>query len=166
MYFITITVKDWKCHFGRIENDEMILNDFGKVVYDEWLKTPELRADMNLQLGEFVVMPNHFHGIIIINANSFNGISMPIDKREYKNSFGPQSKNLGSVIRGFKSAITSYANDHQIKFKWKERYHDWVIRSFDQYLRFSEYIINNPRNWGKKKLKRFFESVSGDSSKT
>jgi putative transposase len=63
-YFITICTKDRRHFFGEIVNGKMVLNDIGKIVESEWLNTLNLRPDMNLKLGAFVVMPNHFHGII------------------------------------------------------------------------------------------------------
>ena len=65
-YFITICTKYREHYFGEIADDEMHLNEIGKFTEQEWIKTPELRPDMNLELGEFVVMPNHFHGIVNI----------------------------------------------------------------------------------------------------
>ena len=61
-YFITISTKDRLHYFGNIQNETMILNEIGNIVMIEWMKTIEVRQDMNLELGEFVVMPNHFHG--------------------------------------------------------------------------------------------------------
>src|SRR6266567_2586345 len=84
MYFITICTANRESFFGDIvetqciasPNDvpeyEMQLNDLGKKVELEWLKTKELRLDMNLELDEYVVMPNHFHGIIFIDDNQYN----------------------------------------------------------------------------------------------
>ena len=70
IYFITFCCYNRKHLFGRIENGKMILNEFGKIAFDEWMKTPLLRP--NIELGEFVVMPNHIHGIVIIE-NSIQG---------------------------------------------------------------------------------------------
>jgi REP element-mobilizing transposase RayT len=67
LYFITICCQDKICRFGNIENGEMILNEWGRIAYDEWLKTPNIRP--NIQLDEFIVMPNHIHGIIVITNN-------------------------------------------------------------------------------------------------
>ena len=64
-YFITICVKNRECIFGEIINGEMYLNDYGKIVSEEWLKTEKVRK--NIIIDEFVIMPNHFHGIIIID---------------------------------------------------------------------------------------------------
>ncbi|MEO9022013.1 MAG: hypothetical protein ABI237_15190 [Ginsengibacter sp.] len=72
LYFITICIKNRQHYFGEIFNNEMVLNDLGFFVQSEWIKSPDIRTDMNLELGEFVVMPNHFHGIMIIGENEFN----------------------------------------------------------------------------------------------
>ena len=63
-YFITIVTRNREHFFGEIVNDKMVLNAVGEIARGEWYKTPELRPDMNLTLVEFVVMPNHIHGII------------------------------------------------------------------------------------------------------
>jgi putative transposase len=82
LYFITICTQNREHFFGEIEpfsatnheNGKMILSEIGKIVQSEWLKTPSIRPDMNLELFEFVVMPNHFHAVIGIGANSFNNL--------------------------------------------------------------------------------------------
>jgi putative transposase len=76
MYFITICAHNRESLFGRIvegqDSAEMRLNTYGEVVRDEWLKTPSLRP--NVVLGEWVIMPNHIHGIIIITHISAGGV--------------------------------------------------------------------------------------------
>jgi len=64
LYFITFRVQNGRLLFGTIENGEMILNDAGKMIQTEWEKLP--RRFNNMELHEFVVMPNHFHGIVQI----------------------------------------------------------------------------------------------------
>ncbi|MBI5429241.1 MAG: hypothetical protein HY938_02155 [Nitrosomonadales bacterium] len=66
-YFVTMCTQGRKCLFGGIESDAMVLNEFGCAVRDEWLRTAEIRTE--IQMGEFVVMPNHFHGIVVIGAD-------------------------------------------------------------------------------------------------
>jgi hypothetical protein len=63
-YFITICTTQKECLFGTVINGEMVLNDIGKIVEKEWLKSAEIRSE--IEIGEFVVMPNHMHGIVII----------------------------------------------------------------------------------------------------
>jgi len=61
MYFITICTHNRECFFGKIINKEMHLTGIGEITEQQWVKTPEMRPDMNLELDVFVVMPNHFH---------------------------------------------------------------------------------------------------------
>ena len=72
LYFVTICTQNREQYFGRVIGDKLKLSSIGDVALDEWFKTPGLRPDMNLELGEFVVMPNHIHGIIIIGKNQYN----------------------------------------------------------------------------------------------
>ncbi|MBK8702046.1 MAG: hypothetical protein IPN29_21735 [Saprospiraceae bacterium] len=157
LYFITICTKDKCPYFGEIENGEMQLSKLGKIAKIEWLKTVELRRDMNLHLGEFVVMPDHFHAIVMIGENNFNMNARNAKlcvSGESQNQYGPQKKNLPSVIRGFKSAVTTYARNNKFPFDWQPRYHDRIIRSSNDYHRISLYIKNNPANWWNNKLNR------------
>jgi len=147
----------------------MILNEIGLIVQDEWLKTPGLRPDMNIMLDKFGVMPDHFHGIIFIGDNEYNhngkdpikvfsilpGLPIifgdqadnVVGTGQRENDFGPQAKNLASIIRGFKSAVTTRARRINKVFKWQERYHDHVVRDYDSLERIRDYIDNNPANW-------------------
>ncbi len=71
-YFVTICTQNQQCYFGKIVDNVMQLSKIGQIANNEWLKTVKIRPDMNLILDEFVVMPNHFHGIIIIGENEYN----------------------------------------------------------------------------------------------
>ena len=152
-YFITICTKNREHFFGEIIDGEMILNEIGKIAELEWVKTIDIRPDMNLELGVFVVMPNHFHAIIIINENEFNNHNSslilqiePSDKTQ--NKFGPQSKNLAAIIRGFKSAVTTHARKMgNSEFAWQSLFHDHIIRDGQSFENIQNYIINNPQKW-------------------
>ena len=173
-YFITICTANREHYFGEISNKKMNLSVLGKIVEQEWIKTIDIRTDMNLSLGEFVVMPNHFHGIIFIGENEFNRNRNCTDAMHDHcrgamhcasttmhcvstmtntgNKFGPQSKNLASIVRGFKSAVTTWARKNNITFKWQPRYHDHIIRNQNEYNRIANYILNNPANWQEDKF--------------
>jgi putative transposase len=71
-YFVTICTKNREHYFGEIVDGEMQLSKLGDIAKNEWIKTFKMRADMNLQIGEYIVMPNHFHGIVTINENQYN----------------------------------------------------------------------------------------------
>lgn len=166
-YFVTICTKNRKHFFGEIIKREMHLSEIGKIVEQEWQISSEIRPDMNLELGEFKVMPNHFHAIIIIGKNKYNHnddggggrdamhcVSTIVNtntndniNQNTKNKFGPQSKNLASIMRGFKSAVTKDVRLINPAFGWQSRYHDHIIRNEAEYQRIVRYIINNPSNW-------------------
>ncbi len=71
-YFVTICTQNKECYLGDAIDGKIKLSDIGKIAEQEWLKTPAIRPDMNIKLDEFVVMPNHFHGIIRIGENQYN----------------------------------------------------------------------------------------------
>jgi REP element-mobilizing transposase RayT len=132
----------------------------GQTAETEWVKSVGLRPDMKLELGVFVVMPNHFHAIIMIGKNIYNtqrrdamhcvsttNATAPNNPNN-KNKFGPQYKNLSSIIRGFKSSVTT--NSRKIgntEFAWQSRFHDHIIRDRKSFERIQNYILNNPKNW-------------------
>ncbi|MEO7175020.1 MAG: hypothetical protein ABIV51_04200 [Saprospiraceae bacterium] len=170
MYYVTISSKYMANYFGEIENSILQPTQIGKIAHSEWYRTIQLRIDMNIELGEFVVMPNHIHGIIIIGANDFNSpdpnMNNPFNVADAvpcrdathcrdakhgvstrKNQFAPQSKNLAAIIRGYKSAVTTYARKNAIDFDWHARFYDHIIRSESDYRRISKYILNNPAAW-------------------
>ncbi len=154
MYSVTICTKDRKHYFGSIKDGVTNLSELGKIVEIEWKKTPDLRPDMNIELAEFVVMPNHFHGIVIINENPFNASGKEVNSNSDEvnivtSRFAPQSKNLSSIIRGFKSAVTMYARLNKIPFEWQPRFHDRILRGRTEYEIRAHYILDNPANWEK-----------------
>ena len=180
LYFITICTKNHQHFFGEIIDGKMILNEFGKIVQNEWIKSIEMRPDMHLELGEFIVMPNHFHAVIMIGENRYNSKMVDLygcgcggcgrdamhcvstgnryenSTIQPKNKFGVQSKNLASIVRGFKSAVTTYSKKYGItEFQWQARYHDRVIRNSFSLKQIQNYIINNPKNWKKNTFNKY-----------
>lgn len=159
-YFVTICTKNREHYFGEIIEGKLHPSEIGGIALSEWFRAIELRPDMNLKLGEFVVMPNHIHGIIMIGGNEYNTGTVPTiptvptvetqciaSQQPFEplgNQFGPQSKNLSSIIRGYKSAVTTYARKNGIEFGWQPLFHEHIIRSEDAFNRISDYIIQNP----------------------
>jgi putative transposase len=92
-----------------------------------------------IELDDFVLMPNHLHGILFLNKLNHENWQ--------DNKFGPQSQNLPSVIRGYKAAVKKYATMHQLDFSWQSRYYDRVIRSEKELQNIRSYIQNNPNKW-------------------
>jgi putative transposase len=139
LYFITICTHSHIPFFGHIPKHSSSLQatEIGSKAAEFWQEIPSHYSF--IELDEFVVMPNHIHGILFINRT---------DSHEWKsNTFGPQSANLSAVIRGYKSSLKRYANLNQIDFQWQPRYHDHIIRTDKSLQHIREYIINNPANW-------------------
>ncbi len=142
-YFVTINIKDRSPHFGSIRNEMMGLSFLGCWVWSCWYEIPFHFPFVFLD--EFVVMPDHVHGIIFINrlgTQDFGSLT-----GQYKNKFGPQSKNLSSIIRGFKIGVTKYARRHGLDFCWQARFHDHIIRNGTELNRIRQYIRDNPKNY-------------------
>jgi len=153
-YFITICTRKYDEYFGEISEGKMVLSKIGIETELQWLETITLRPDMNLTLEDFQVMPNHFHAIIEIGRNIYNDYTAASQVTgESKNKFGPQSKNLASIIRGFKGAVTTYTRKNCILFDWQPRYHDHIIRNDQELYKVKRYIQNNVKNWNRDRFK-------------
>jgi len=148
-YFVTICTLNREHFFGEITDNTIALSEIGEIVEKEWINNTKLRPDMNLQLGAYVVMPNHFHGIIIIGENKYNSSGRDtmhcVSTRG--NRFAPRSKNLASVIRGFKIGVTKNARLINPRFAWQSRFYDHIIRNEKSYVRIVEYVLTNPLRW-------------------
>ena len=151
-YFITICARNRECLFGGIAGVKMVMNDAGAMARDEWVKTSEMRQ--NIKLDEFVVMPNHIHGIIIIH----NGVDCrgTMHRAPTAEQFGnPTSNSIPTIIRGFKSAVTKQINAIRntpgIPI-WQRNYFEHIIRDEESFREIREYIVNNPINWQQDEL--------------
>lgn len=131
---------------GAFPQSLVQLSEIGKIAYQYWLDIPQ--HFLFVILDEFVVMPNHIHGILIFNkAEPVETQDFASQTNEQQNKFGPQSRNLGSVIRGYKAAVKKYATLNDLDMYWQERYHDRVIRTEKEHQNIAQYIYNNPLNW-------------------
>ncbi len=148
----------------------MVLSNLGKNAESCWRKIPHHFPFV--KLDEYVVMPNHIHGIIVIEKSwehvkhgesakheesvetqnlaslqsNAPGSNVPGSNVPPSN-FGPQSKNIASIIRGFKIGVIKYAVNNNISFKWQPRFYDHIIRNENDLNRIRQYIIDNPLNW-------------------
>ncbi len=169
-YFVTICTQNRACWFGEISDGVMDLSPIGHIANSCWYEIPNHFPFV--ELGIHIIMPNHVHGIVMINkpddgrndgptVETQNFASLPppssvppppskLDKP--KNQFGPQSKNLASIIRGFKIGVTKNARQFNPDFAWQPRYHDHIIRNEKSFQRISAYIGNNPQQWQEDKF--------------
>ena len=142
-YFVTMCAFRRSCIFGEIVGDEMRPNDFGDVVAASWNDIPEHHPQV--ALDEFVVMPNHVHGILLLVDNR----SAPGNVVQGRSS-GPASGSLGAVVGSFKSAVTRGINRLRgcpSVPVWQRSYHDRIIRNDDELRRIRTYIRENPLRW-------------------
>ncbi len=107
-----------------------------------------------VELGDFVVIPNHIHGILILDkpkTTTIGETKQTIDETEKtigQNRFQNIGKNtISSIIGSYKSAVTKHANRLGLKNGWQTRFHDHIIRNDSEYQRISNYIVNNPNKW-------------------
>jgi len=149
-YFITICIKNFRCLFGGIEDDEMVLNQLGEIAVAYWIEIPQ--HFNNVILDEFVVMPNHVHGIIIIKNKQSRDVAMQrLYRGNYKNmsKISPQSNSLSVIIRSYKSIVVKTINQKfsHINFKWQSLFYDHIIRTEQSLYNIRNYIISNPDKW-------------------
>ena len=145
-YFITICTQNRKWLFGNIVEakdyspvTKMILNDPGGMVEKCWNEIP--KHFPNVELDEFVIMPNHVHGIVVIV-----GVQNVEPRRNRYQHIIPRS--IGSIVRGFKIGVTKRFREKSPEIsEWQRNYYEHVIRDDDDLNRVREYIQNNPRNW-------------------
>lgn len=166
-YFITICTHDKTHSFGEIIRNGIPSNEFelaptetGKLAYQCWAETPQHFP--NVLLDVFTIMPNHMHGILILNNPLPPEIAPPLPrtgeqnngslKNEIMSARSPKKGSLSTIIRSYKSAVAKLAHSIDPGFTWQSRFHDHIIRTEEEFQKIRHYIINNPRNWEKDKF--------------
>ena len=161
-YFITICTQDRECLFGDVIKKQMILNQNGNIAWNCWFEL--FKTFTNLRSPAFVIMPNHIHGIIIIQYQVKNHqtsedkfdcrglIHQTPDMDLAQQSDWILMKNpsltLGKVIRHFKAQVTiKIRNNGATHFQWQRNYHEEIIRNRKKLEQKRNYIINNPSDW-------------------
>jgi putative transposase len=141
-YFVTLCTRNHTCFFGDVVDGVMHLSPIGEIVAEEWQKTPLIRP--NVRLDEWVIMPNHLHGIIIIEP-------VETSRRDVSTTTTPsrlKAGSLGAIIGQVKSICTKriWAIGYT-DFAWQTRFYDHIIRNESSLKRIREYIVNNPAEW-------------------
>ena len=150
-YFVTICTYDHELLFGKIINGEMILNKYGLIAKEEWIKSESIRKE--IELNDFVIMPNHFHALIGIDFKNYT-------EQESNKNYGAARrfpKSISSLISGFKGSVTRKINEVNntkgIKI-WQSNYYDHIIRKEELLNKVQSYIKNNPAVWERDKYHR------------
>ncbi len=173
-YFITICTKEREHYFGNISDNKMKLSSIGILADVFWHEIKNHAK--NIILDEFVVMPNHIHGILILNDNNSdnkgnggNGNvetrhalslqsqkspqSQPTQKTIGQQRFQNQGKNtISSIIGSYKSAVSKHAHRLGYEFEWQSKFYDHIIKNEKSFENIRSYIYNNPENWEKDKF--------------
>ena len=147
--FVTVCTKGRQCLFGNVIDEEVALNFAGRVVQEEWSYTEIIRPEV--QVDEFVTMPNHIHGIITIRepegfVGTHGRASLPCGN----SIFQRPPRSLGSLIAGFKSAATKRINQSRHTLGqpiWQRNYHEHIIRRETAINRIRQYIHDNTAKW-------------------
>ena len=165
-YFVTICTFKKQCFFGEIHDNTMVLNDIGKWAQQFWQEIPN--HFHHVTLDKYVVMPNHVHGIIILNNGTGNGdgngdgrdVAMQRlynnvnnnnpnnpDKNHFMSTISPKPGSLSTIIRSYKSAVTRQVRQINPAFEWQSRLHDHIIRDKQSFYKIKNYIHKNPEKW-------------------
>ena len=130
--------------FGAIHDGEIRLNTFGTIVREEWLRTEAMRREV--RLDAFVVMPNHFHGIVVIEE--VGGAEDRVSSES--TPFASPAHTLGALVRGFKTSVTvriNTARDTPRAPFWQRSFYDHIIDDEDDLEHIRYYIQTNPATW-------------------
>lgn len=171
---MTICTNGKACVFGEIKDDNIALSEIGKVVHEHWMDVP--KHFPSVELDDFVIMPNHFHGIIILNEPRKGEtpekqirtgeapemrmrrgeVSSPLEGKETSRkqtgdeTSPPRNVTLGKVIGYFKYQSTKAINEKHgtpgVKL-WQRSYYEHIIRNDADLMRIRTYIANNPLRW-------------------
>lgn len=148
-YFVTICTEGKEEWFGRVENGEMILSTFGEVARDFWVEIPE--HFKGVRINEFSVMPNHVHGILIIEEKTVGNAYMHSPERDacMRPLHDRTKMLLSKIIQQYKASVSRKINSLQndFHFQWQKSFYDHIIRNDRSLDNLRRYIINNPLKW-------------------
>ena len=143
-YFVTICTHQKFCYFGDIVDAKMHFSQVGRIAQKNWQDI--LNHFDGVYLDEYVIMPNHIHGIIVINrpnnVETRNFASLP-------NKFAPlKPGSLQAIVHAYKASVTRWCrqNGDDI-FRWQSRFYEYIIRNDKSLKNIRQYIINNPAKW-------------------
>ena len=158
-YFVTICTQDRTCLFGDVVDEEIRLNEAGQVVQAVWDELPNHYP--NVELDEFVVMPNHVHGIIVIVGADVGAGFKPAPTIPVKRH------GLAEIVRALKTFSARRINELRGtpgRSVWQRNYYEHIIRDEESLNRIREYIANNPAQWALDRENPDIVGATGQSS--
>ncbi|WP_114779340.1 transposase [Botryobacter ruber] len=154
LYFITICTHERGCLFGEIIMQDMqyvmILNDAGKIAQEYWLQIPNHFP--NTILHEYIIMPNHVHGIIELTTVGVQNFE-PLHETRQNQFQKIIPRSIGSIVRGYKTGVTKWFRTTRSedfpsqRAVWQRNFYEHIIRNEKSHQTISEYIIDNPAEW-------------------
>jgi REP element-mobilizing transposase RayT len=151
-YFVTICTPERSCLFGGVTSGAVVLNATGRIVESCWQAIPTHFP--NVILDEFVVMPNHVHGIVILAEADRSAVgaqhAVPLQRESLRQFQKPPAESLSSVIGSFKSASTRQINllrGTSGAPVWQRNYYEHVVRNEEDLQAIRQYIRDNPAQW-------------------
>ena len=149
-YFVTICTRNRICSLGAVRQAQVRLSAVGEAAAEMWCQIPEHHE--NVGVDDYIVMPNHVHGIVIIqNEHRYSpvlGMRGFRRARPERTGISPAAGSLAAVIRSYKSAVTNWCRKNGLgHFAWQARFHDRVIRGSRSLDAIRRYIWDNPMNW-------------------
>lgn len=146
-YYITIRIHSHEYLFGDVVDGQMILNEYGEIVREEWERSAAIRP--TLIIHTFVVMPNHLHGIVTLvdgrNVGAHSCAPLPNDPPLHRSK-----RSLASFVAQFKATTTRRINtlrDATGTPVWQRNYYEHIVRDEDDFCRIQTYIEDNPLHW-------------------
>jgi REP element-mobilizing transposase RayT len=156
-YFVTLVTHQRREIFGQIVDGDIRMSSLGQIVKNEWMRSNNVRREIRLNEDEFVVMPNHIHGIVwIVDPVGADNVVDNVGGAGRGVCHTPQRtpvpkrmpKSLSSFIAGFKAAVTSRAGkEFNIHSIWQRNYYEHIIRNDRELMNIWQYIDNNPVRW-------------------
>ena len=147
IFYVTVCTAGWRCTLGSLDDGVFASTPVGQIVAEEWLRTPVVRPEVDLDA--FVVMPNHLHALLVIGETE--------SERGRSGEFHRAARSLGAVMAGYKSAVT-----HRVRQLpgwagrdvWQRGYYEHIVRDDQALDSIRAYIAANPANWRKDKHNR------------
>jgi REP-associated tyrosine transposase len=147
-YFITICADERRCIFGRIKENGIVLTNIGETVKKCWIEIPQHFLSVGIE--SFVVMPNHLHSILTINAKP-SDVSPQPRLTGTAECFGkPVGRSVPTIIRSFKAAVTKRVRESGLlagDAVWQRGYFERVLRNGREFVSATNYITKNPSRW-------------------
>lgn len=144
VYYVTICAWRRECIFGEVVNGVMQLNDLGRIVNDEWMRTASLRSDV--ATDEHIIMPNHMHGIVALHRGMGTARRAPTVERFGKPTVG----SVPTIVPAFKAASARAIDIMQqtpASPVWQRNYYEHIIRTDAELMRTRVYVQTNPLHW-------------------